>query len=95
LPENGENDRGDGYSFGGWRPSYRVSGHIEVLPWRSEMPAKRLQLVTEPILEAKKYIDDAKQAIDCALEALAKLTKPAPRRRSPGPRRAKKDMQTR
>jgi hypothetical protein len=90
LPEKGENDRGDGYSFGGWRPSSRVSSQIEVLTRRSEMPAKRLQDVTEPILEAKKYIDDAKQAIDCALEALDKLSKPAPTKRSPRPRRAKK-----
>jgi hypothetical protein len=89
LPEKGENDRGDGYSFGGWRPSHRVSGDIEVLSRRSEMPAKKLQHVTEPILEAKKYLEDAKQAIDRALEALARLTEPTPTR-SPRPRKAKK-----
>jgi hypothetical protein len=53
------------------------------------MPAKKLQHVTEPILEAKKYLEDAKQAIDRALEALARLTEPAPTR-SPRPRKAKK-----
>lgn len=90
LPEKCENDRGDGYSFGGWRPSHRLSGDIEVLPRRSEMPAKRLQHVTEPLLEAKKYLDDAKQAIDRALEALARLTEPAPKTRSQPPSKAKK-----
>lgn len=53
------------------------------------MPAKKLQQVTEPILEAKKYLEDAKQAIDRALEALARLTEPA-QTRSPRPSRAKK-----
>ena len=54
------------------------------------MPAKRLQHVTEPLLEAKKYLEDAKQAIDRALDALARLTEPAPKTRSARPSRAKK-----
>jgi len=90
LPEKGENDRGDGYSFGGWRPSHRVSGDIEVLPRRSEMPAKRLQHVTEPLLEAKKHLENAKQAIDRALDALDKLAEPAPKTPSPRTSKAKK-----
>jgi len=59
------------------------------------MPYKKLQRVTEPILEARQYLSKATVYIDRALKALREVKafedgKPALKGASPKPKKARK-----